>query len=391
MKTFLKKSCLLFGVLYLSLGSLMAQTTREFLIEGTLKEVPDSVEVWLVCMDEARTKLATCQMTNSSFKLQGTIEKPTYCILALLRYSDYWKELDNEVNFRFVVDETPVKIISTLSYDQLKDLRYGYKLEKEMQYTGGGKAFNEWQEYLRVLGNLPDRFDNLEYKWLCNLSKQDSMRIYRDSIDQLEQKMLDVKLSFAKQHPDSYVSSYLVKEEYEKRFVYTEKQLRKMGKLLRLSPEKREMDMLQNEALEFALNIPVKNFTFTTPENEVKNLTDYVEPGKCTLIDFWASWCGPCRNAIPRVMKIKERYGDKLNIVSISKDQKEEEWRQAMKEENMPWAQGILIAGQNKEATVLYATKGIPQLVLLDQKGNIRCVTFLPEMIEMCLEKLVKN
>ena len=102
-----------------------------------------------------------------SFKLQGTIEKPTYCILALLRYSDYWKELDNEVNFRFVVDETPVKIISTLSYDQLKDLRYGYKLEKEMQYTGGGKAFNEWQEYLRVLGNLPDRFDNLEYKWLC--------------------------------------------------------------------------------------------------------------------------------------------------------------------------------------------------------------------------------
>lgn len=223
------------------------------------------------------------------------------------------------------------------------------------------------------------------------MSKQDSMRIYRDSIDQLEQKMLDVKLSFAKQHPDSYVSSYLVKEEYEKRFVYTEKQLRKMGKLLRLSPEKREMDMLQNEALEFALNIPVKNFTFTTPENEVKNLTDYVEPGKCTLIDFWASWCGPCRNAIPRVMKIKERYGDKLNIVSISKDQKEEEWRQAMKEENMPWAQGILIAGQNKEATVLYATKGIPQLVLLDQKGNIRCVTFLPEMIEMCLEKLVKN
>lgn len=167
MKTFLKKSCLLFGVLYLSLGSLMAQTTREFLIEGTLKEVPDSVEVWLVCMDEARTKLATCQMTNSSFKLQGTIEKPTYCILALLRSSDYWKELDNEVNFRFVVDETPVKIISTLSYDQLKDLRYGYKLEKEMQYTGGGKAFNEWQEYLRVLGNLPDRFDNLEYKWLC--------------------------------------------------------------------------------------------------------------------------------------------------------------------------------------------------------------------------------
>lgn len=65
------------------------------------------------------------------------------------------------------------------------------------------------------------------------------------------------------------------------------------------------------------------------------NLKEIIVPGKYNFIDFWASWCGPCRAAIPSVKQLQQKLGDKLNIISISVDKKRQDWERAMEVEKM--------------------------------------------------------
>lgn len=92
--------------------------------------------------------------------------------------------------------------------------------------------------------------------------------------------------------------------------------------------------------------------------------------GKYLLVDFWASWCGPCRQAIPKVKELYESYKSKgFEVVSISIDTDKNAWRKAMKEENMPWEQ---LLSDNKDKTMeQFQFSGIPTMYLVDSDGKI--------------------
>lgn len=101
---------------------------------------------------------------------------------------------------------------------------------------------------------------------------------------------------------------------------------------------------------------------------KLQNLEKY--KGKYVLIDFWASWCGPCRQAIPKVKELYAQYRDKgLEVVSISIDTDKNAWRKAMADEKMPWEQ---LLSDNKDKTMAdFQFAGIPTLYLLDREGKI--------------------
>ena len=91
-----------------------------------------------------------------------------------------------------------------------------------------------------------------------------------------------------------------------------------------------------------------------------------------TLVDFWASWCGPCRAEMPNVVEAYNRYHDKgFEVVGISLDEDKKAWVAAIDKLQMPWPQLSDLKGWNCEGAVLYKIQSIPSNLLVDQDGKI--------------------
>lgn len=112
-----------------------------------------------------------------------------------------------------------------------------------------------------------------------------------------------------------------------------------------------------------------------------------------TLIDFWASWCGPCRSAIPKVKAMAEKYADYLQVVSCSVDEKKAAWLKAEKEEAMPWPQLImpLSSLQSKDgAGAAYDITTIPRLVVIGADGKVLVITHDPAVVERTIAEYIR-
>ena len=108
------------------------------------------------------------------------------------------------------------------------------------------------------------------------------------------------------------------------------------------------------------------------PSGKNIKVSDYVKKNKYTLIDFWASWCGPCRAEMPNVVKAYTLYHNKgLEVVGISLDNNKAAWVKALSQLHMPWPQMSDLKGWQSAGAAAYNIKAIPSNALVDQKGNI--------------------
>ena len=111
------------------------------------------------------------------------------------------------------------------------------------------------------------------------------------------------------------------------------------------------------------------DFTVTQPDGQDVSLSDYVGKGKYVLVDFWASWCAPCRRAMPKIKALYEEYNPKgLDVLGVLVWDEVEDSKKAIEEEKAPWPQ---ILNTQRVATDLYAINGIPHLIFFAPDGTI--------------------
>jgi len=109
-------------------------------------------------------------------------------------------------------------------------------------------------------------------------------------------------------------------------------------------------------------------FSYPAPDGTKVDLASY--HGKYVLIDFWASWCGPCRQAIPKVKKLYDQYQEKgFEVLSVSIDDNKNAWLKAVDEEKMPWKQALTPDIKQTETDFMFSA--VPTLYLLDREGRI--------------------
>ena len=145
----------------------------------------------------------------------------------------------------------------------------------------------------------------------------------------------------------------------------------------------------QLEALKkTAIGQVAPDIELTTPDGKKVKPSDF--RGKYLLLDFWASWCMPCRRENPNVVRMYKKYKDKgFEILGISLDRDKNKWIQAIKSDGLVWHHGSDLKGWQSEAAKLYGVSSIPNTFLLDKEGRIIAKGLRGPTLEQKLKELL--
>ena len=137
--------------------------------------------------------------------------------------------------------------------------------------------------------------------------------------------------------------------------------------------------------------MPAPDFTQNTPEGKPISLSSVYSKNKVTMIDFWAGWCGPCRQFNPKLVEIYKKYHKRgFEILGVSFDNNRETWLKAIKDDKLPWIHVSEIKYWDTEPRHLYMINFIPNNAFVDSNGNIIARQLDKDKIEELLEEHLK-
>ena len=140
-----------------------------------------------------------------------------------------------------------------------------------------------------------------------------------------------------------------------------------------------------------AIGQPMIDFSLPGVDGEIIKLSDVVKDNKLVFIDFWASWCGPCRASIPELKRIYEKYHSKgLEFLAVSYDDDREKWIKAIEDEGFTWINASNLVGWNCSTAQQYAVRGIPASVLITKDGIIAARSLRGQALEDKIVELLE-
>ena len=392
-----------FFITTLLLCSACTPRPEGFVIRGSFPGLQNGMVVSLRSM-EGEAILATDTIQKGKFELQGVTASPQYCNLVISSNTSS-SDMSKMVNIYMFLDNSEL----TVNAAHLDSLQFIHPLISETAVpkarVEGGPLQREYYEYRDTLMPLLLAASevNTALTMLNMQENQYTTEEFDKRFDELYFKKLTAeavvdaaKMEFIRQHPQSPVSLFIAEGLLNTTFIRTTEEIKELTHIAeQIEDTVRRPRVLKMAEIAKTLykGASYKDIELTDPTGKTVKLSQYILPDHYTLIDFWASWCGPCRWAIPKVEQIyKHSPKDQLTVISISFDQKKTDWETAMKEEAMPWTQ--LWTGNRNQVTAAqraYNISGIPRLMLIAPDGKIvfsgNDANALRVAVEECLKK----
>ena len=212
---------------------------------------------------------------------------------------------------------------------------------------------------------------------------------YNARTDFLNSRNLSVQKNMVETYKDQVFAPFMIYWEMKANLSLHELKAwrQKIDPKLNNHPYTKQLDEYIRLAA-FGVGSVMPNFTLKTPDGKDISLTDF--KGKYVLVDFWASWCGPCLREMPNVVKLyKECKGKNFEIFGVSLDNKKDAWEKAIKANGMKWPQGSDLKGWGSEPARLCNVSAIPFTVLIDPEGEVRAIDLRGEQLHAKVKEVL--
>ena len=331
---------------------------NEFLISGTANGIENGKKVFIEVQTETGTLAKdTAVVTDGKFELKGITEEID---LGFIR-------IENEqINLPLILEEGKIEI--NIVKDSLHKSTLGG--------TPNNDKFQKFNTESRAISEKVAKFekDNGPEMQKAQMSN-DTVTINKllKEYKKFQNEMNDYSKKFIKENPDAYLSVLLL-ENFLMRQYLTPEEIKSyfdgLNKEVKETKSGKKIKTTLDAMTAIVIGKPAPNFSGPTPEGKTISLKETL--GKVTIIDFWASWCGPCRAENPSVVALyNEFHPQGLNIIGVSLDKDAKKWKEAIAKDGLVWPHVSNLKFWEDPIAKQYNVQSIPATFILDEKGNI--------------------
>ena len=348
---------LLLSIVAASMTLAACNAQSGYKVTGTVEGMPDGKAIIATVNGSSLDTLAKADVKNGSFEFTGNVSEPTGAYIMVIGQRGAIPFMLENANITVNAGQAGLTVTGSEGqkiYDQFMAINT----------TTQQEAMKLQQEYQAANGD------------------QAKMQAVQEAYAKLMTDAQAKETELIKANPDSYVSTFVIvssmgQMEYE--------QLKERYNLMGEKAIAAQIAKLESTAI----GQIAPNFSFTSPEGESISLYDI--KGKVKLIDFWASWCGPCRGENPHVVEIYKEYHPKgLEIFGVSLDNNKEAWVKAIADDGLVWKHGSDLKGWQSAPAQLYSVSGIPHTVLLDENNKIIAKNLRGDELKQKIAELLK-
>lgn len=328
-------------VLCAAYGNAFAQKA---VVSGNIKGLKDG-NIILYSVAEGNPKADTVKTAGGKFKWTGIMSEP------------------QKINLRF-----PDRLVSVYAEAGTIVIKGDANALNRLVITGSSVQ-READAFEASVKDLNDQTEPLYQKY-GKVSKEEQL-LLEEQLEHIRVENGNRVKQYISTHPKSYFSLDLVKQRTSSGQYQRVKSLYDL-----LDPTIQQSNQGKKIAEQLAVlkrsatGEPFLDFTQNDPAGKAVRFSDF--SGKYVLIDFWASWCGPCRAENPNVLKEYNLYkGQNFTVVSVSLDDKADRWKKAIEEDKLPWTQVSDLKGFKNELSSYYGIAAIPTTILVDPNGKI--------------------